>query len=81
MFLCRRGGLETSRFSDFHPLGGDFYLSEEDSETEEQPAELVPLNIRTVNMTNYRNQPRKKMRKRFSGASLYANITKHKLKT
>lgn len=82
--LYERGGLETSRFSDFHPLGSDFYLSEEESETEEQPAELVPLNIRTVNMTNYRNQPRKKMRKRFSdfyklcddhlGSGAYASV-------
>lgn len=50
----------------FRTIGGDFDdLGELDSESDEQPAELVPLGMRSLNLSGCRNHRRRKARINF----------------
>ncbi|VDN17310.1 unnamed protein product [Gongylonema pulchrum] len=81
----RRSDLESGQFSvHHHPVVGNFDdLSDGQSESEEQPAELVPLGMRTYNLSGCKTH-RKKVRTLFTdfykltddhlGAGSYASV-------
>uniref|UniRef100_A0A0R3RXL9 Protein kinase domain-containing protein n=1 Tax=Elaeophora elaphi TaxID=1147741 RepID=A0A0R3RXL9_9BILA len=65
----------SSRFSD-HPVEGEFDgLSDGESESEEQPAELVPLGMRTYSFSGCKTRYRKKSRSHF--ADFYKLVNDH----
>uniref|UniRef100_A0A915PLD9 Protein kinase domain-containing protein n=1 Tax=Setaria digitata TaxID=48799 RepID=A0A915PLD9_9BILA len=77
-------GFISGRFSD-HPIEGEFDgLSDGESESEEQPAELVPLGMRTYSLSGCKPHYRKKARSHFAdfykltddhlGSGAYASV-------